>query len=120
MKTYRIPHTDLDVSRVAYGCMRIGGTWDHTTVSAEIGQTARATVHAALDWGINFFRHAHIVRRVEAVLLAWIPFHPAGMRPIIGTTRAERVRASAFADDVTLSREHWYALLNAARGKSVP
>jgi predicted oxidoreductase len=320
MKTYRIPKTDLTVSRIAYGCMKIGGTWDHAPLSAEVEKTARDAVAAALDCGINFFDHAdiytcgksetvfgrilkstpglrdrivlqskvgirfatdaylsgepsrydfshdHILRSTEAilqrlgidhldilllhrpdplvepaevarafdtlhrsgkvrhfgvsnhtpaqiellrhyvrqplvvnqlefslaqpalvtegilanqagaaataglatglldycrrhelsvqawspvgggkllqpdtasakviaelaaaknvsaesVLLAWILRHPAGIQPVIGTTRADRVRASARADDITLTREEWYALLAAARGKSVP
>lgn len=320
MKTYRIPKTDLTVSRIAYGCMKIGGTWDHAPISAEIEKNARDTVAAALDCGINFFDHAdiytcgkseelfgrilkstpglrdrivlqskvgirfandaylsgeparydfshdHIIRSTEAILsrlgvshldilllhrpdplaepaevarafdalqrsgkvrhfgvsnhtpgqiellrhhvrqplvvnqlefslaqpalvvegfmanragsmaeanlasgtldycrrheifvqpwspvgggkllksehpaakfvaelasakgvsaeailLAWILRHPAGMQPIVGTTRADRVRASAQADSVTLSREEWYSLLAAARGQKVP
>lgn len=56
----------------------------------------------------------------EGILLAWILRHPAGIQPIIGTTQADRVRASAAADSVTLAREEWYALLAAARGKNVP
>jgi predicted oxidoreductase len=56
----------------------------------------------------------------EGILLAWILRHPAGIQPIIGTTKAERVRASAEADAVALTREEWYALLAAARGKNVP
>lgn len=60
MKTYRIPKTDLDVSRLAYGCMKIGGTWDHAPVSADTEKNARDTVAAALDCGINFFDHADI------------------------------------------------------------
>lgn len=320
MKTYRIPKTDLTVSRIAYGCMKIGGTWDHAPISADTEKTARDTVADALDCGINFFDHAdiytagksetlfgrilkstpglrdrivlqskvgirfandaylsgeparydfshdHILRSTEAILqrlgiehldllllhrpdplgepaevarafdtlhrsgkvrhfgvsnhtpaqiellrhyvrqplvvnqlefslaqpalvvegfmanrtgamaeanlasgtldycrrheilvqpwspvgggklfnpdhpaapliaelaaaknvsaeailLAWILRHPAGMQPIIGTTKADRVRASAQADAVTLSREEWYALLAAARGQKVP
>lgn len=320
MKTYRIPKTDLTVSRIAYGCMKIGGTWDHAPISSEIEKNARDTVAAALDCGINFFDHAdiytcgkseelfgrilkstpglrdrivlqskvgirfandaylsgeparydfshdHIIRSTEAILsrlgvahldilllhrpdplvepaevarafdtlhrsgkvrhfgvsnhtpgqiellrhyvrqplvvnqlefslaqpalvvegflanragataeanlasgtldycrrheisiqawspvgggkllhpdtaaakliielaaakrtspeaviLAWILRHPAGIQPIVGTTKADRVRASARADDVTLSREEWYALLAAARGAKVP
>lgn len=327
MKTYRIPKTDLIVSRIAYGCMQIGGSWDHSPISAEIEKNARDTIAASLDAGINFFDHADIytcgkseevfgrilkstpglrerivlqskvgirfandaqhttgptrydfsfenitgstealLRRLktdhldllllhrpdplvepaevahafdalqssgkvrhfgvsnhtaaqiellkrtvrqplvvnqlefsltqpamvvegflanragamteanlasgtldycrlndilvqawspvgggkllkadattasplkeaaalvnelasaklttpEAILLAWILRHPAGIQPIIGTTRPERVRASAEADDVQLSREDWYALLAAARGHSVP
>jgi predicted oxidoreductase len=320
MNTYLIPRTDLTVSRLAYGCMKIGGTWDHEPISAETEKSARAAVEAALESGMNFFDHAdiycsgksetvfgrilssdttlrhriilqskvgirfpndaylsgeparydfsrvHIVRSAEAILrrlgvahldilllhrpdplgepaevaaafdelhssgkvrhfgvsnhtpaqiellkrhvrqplvvnqlefslaqpalvvegflanragsiaeanlatgtldycrlndilvqawspvgggkllkpdhpaapliaklaaeksttvegilLAWILRHPAGIQPIIGTTQAERVRASAEADAVTLSREEWYALLAAARGKNVP
>ena len=327
MKTYRIAKTDLVVSRIAYGCMKIGGTWDDAPVSAETEKAAQASVSAALDCGINFFdhadiytagkseevfgrilkaspglrdrivlqskvgirfpndaytsgeptrydfSHAHIIRSTEAILkrlgvahldilllhrpdplvepaevarafdelqaagkvrhfgvsnhtpaqiellrrhlrqplvanqlefslaqhalvsegfsanqsgtgstsalatgildycrlneisvqawspvgggkllkadttaasplketaalvaslakakattpegilLAWILHHPAGIQPIVGTTKADRVRASAVADDVTLTREEWYSLLAAARGKNVP
>lgn len=60
MKTYRIPRTDLVVSRLAYGCMKIGGTWDHAPISAETESGARAVVEAAMEAGINFFDHADI------------------------------------------------------------
>jgi predicted oxidoreductase len=60
MKTYRIPNTDLTVSRLAYGCMKIGGSWDHNPAGAETQQRAQAVVEAALDSGINFFDHADI------------------------------------------------------------
>jgi predicted oxidoreductase len=56
----------------------------------------------------------------EAIALAWILRHPAGIQPIVGTTKPERVRASVLADDVTLSREEWYELLIASRGAPVP
>jgi len=60
MKTYLIPQTDLTVSRLAYGCMNIGGSWDHTLASAEIVHRAQAVVEAALEAGINLFDHADI------------------------------------------------------------
>lgn len=60
MNTYRIPRTDLAVSRIAYGCMKIGGTWDHTDISAATEKTARAAVEAALEKGFQFFDHADI------------------------------------------------------------
>ena len=56
----------------------------------------------------------------DAIALAWILRHPAGIQPILGTTRADRVRAAAPADTVSLSREEWYSLLAAARGQKVP
>jgi predicted oxidoreductase len=60
MHTYRIPRTELDVSRLAYGCMKIGGGWDHAPISAATEAAARAVVEAALEAGINFFDHADI------------------------------------------------------------
>ena len=56
----------------------------------------------------------------EAIALAWLLRHPAGIQPIIGTIRPERVRASCLADTVELSREEWYALFIAARGTRLP
>ena len=34
MNVYRIPHTDLKVSRIASGCMGIGGRWNSEPVAA--------------------------------------------------------------------------------------
>ncbi len=56
----------------------------------------------------------------EAIALAWLLRHPAGIQPVIGTTKPERVRASALADEVTLTREEWYELLIASRGAPLP
>ena len=56
----------------------------------------------------------------EAILLAWLLKHPAGIQPIVGTTNPERLVASCRADAVELSREEWYALLAAVRGIGVP
>ena len=56
----------------------------------------------------------------EAIALAWLLRHPSGIQPVIGTTRPERLEASAIADEVHLTREEWYALLSAARGAPVP
>ena len=56
----------------------------------------------------------------EAIQLAWLLRHPAGIQPIVGTTDAVRLVACAAADEVQLSREEWYALFTAARGGRVP
>jgi len=53
----------------------------------------------------------------EAILLAWLLRHPAGIQPIIGTTNPQRIGASAQAFDVTLTREEWYTLYTTARGE---
>lgn len=56
----------------------------------------------------------------EAIVLAWLMRHPAGIQPIIGTTKAERIAACAQAATVTLSREDWYSLYVSARGQALP
>lgn len=56
----------------------------------------------------------------EVIVLAWLMRHPAGIQPVLGTTRPERLRACAQADTISLSREEWYALFTEARGNEVP
>jgi predicted oxidoreductase len=56
---------------------------------------------------------------LDALLLAWLLRHPAGIQPIIGTTKPDRIREACAADDVLLTREEWYALLTAGSGRSV-
>jgi predicted oxidoreductase len=55
-----------------------------------------------------------------AIALAWLLKHPAGIMPIVGSTNPQRIRDAARAAEITLSREEWYRLLNAARGVSLP
>jgi predicted oxidoreductase len=56
----------------------------------------------------------------DALALAWVLRHPAGVQPIIGTTRPERIRAAAGALDIDLSHEEYYRLFIAARGGPLP
>lgn len=56
----------------------------------------------------------------EAIAIAWLLRHPAGIQPVTGTRTPERLRACCGADRVTLTREEWYALLVAARGAPLP
>lgn len=54
-----------------------------------------------------------------AVALAWILRYPAKMQAVTGTTKASRIRESARACDITLTREEWYELYKAA-GRQLP
>jgi predicted oxidoreductase len=56
----------------------------------------------------------------EAIVLAWLLRHPAAIQPIIGTSNAQRIKASCDAVNVTLTREHWYALYVSAKGYELP
>jgi len=50
----------------------------------------------------------------EAIVIAWILRHPAGMQAIPGTTNADRLTGICDAYNVTLTRPEWYAIYRAA------
>ena len=75
-----------------------------------IRETSRLLRHLAEEKGVT----------PEAIQLAWLLRHPAGIQPIVGTTDPVRLVACCAADGITLSREEWYALFTAARGDRVP
>lgn len=52
-----------------------------------------------------------------AIALAWILRYPAKMQAVIGTTKPARIRESAKATDITLTRKEWYELYLAAGNK---
>ncbi len=63
MKTSILPHTDLSVSELIYGCMRIRGSWSPDALTEEEIAAGLRSVRAALDAGITFFDHADIYGR---------------------------------------------------------
>ncbi len=56
----------------------------------------------------------------EAIMVAWLLRHPAGIQPLIGTTNAGRIAGACAGTDLTLSREEWYRLFEAGRGRRLP
>ncbi len=81
MQTYQIPHTELTVTRLGYGCMKIGGNWSESPLSAEEKTAAYKIITTALDSGINFFDHADIYTRgkSEQIFGLFLADHP-GLR----------------------------------------
>ena len=57
---------------------------------------------------------------VDQVAYAWIMAHPSRPMPIIGSNQVERIERAAKAATIQLTREDWYALWTAARGKRIP
>ncbi|MFE1555178.1 aldo/keto reductase family oxidoreductase [Streptomyces sp. NPDC058734] len=58
----------------------------------------------------------------ESVLLWWLTRHPAGIAPVIGTARPDRIRAcrDAALNPPDLTHEEWYGLWTTARGVPLP
>jgi predicted oxidoreductase len=60
MQTYPLGTSDLNVSRIGFGAMSIGGSWDDTPLTDPVRKAAVEVLRTALDAGINFFDHADI------------------------------------------------------------
>jgi predicted oxidoreductase len=63
MKTQSLGLSDLSVTRIAYGCMPLGRSWDDSPLTKSTRQEALQIIGAALDEGINFYDHADIYCR---------------------------------------------------------
>ncbi|MFP8965860.1 aldo/keto reductase family oxidoreductase [Pokkaliibacter sp. CJK22405] len=57
---------------------------------------------------------------VAVIALAWLLRHPAGVLPVLGTGKLERIREMHSALNLKLSREEWFGLLTAAQGHPIP
>ncbi|MEL6389593.1 MAG: aldo/keto reductase [Bacteroidota bacterium] len=55
----------------------------------------------------------------DQILFAWLAKHPAGIIPVIGTTKIDRVRATKEAMSIKLTHEEWYELYTASIGHEV-
>jgi predicted oxidoreductase len=62
---------------------------------------------------------AHGVSRT-VVALAWLLKHPSNIIPIVGSASPENIVEATKADDVDLTRDEWYQILLASRGKALP
>ncbi len=63
MKTYHIPNTDLEVTRLAYGTWHMGGSWDFEPIAQELKERAERLILTAVDHGINHIDLADIYTR---------------------------------------------------------
>lgn len=56
----------------------------------------------------------------EAIVLAWLMTHPAGIQPVIGTINTTRIRSCKDATTLRLTRDEWYTLYTSALGRNLP
>lgn len=79
------------------------------------GNDRERAVAAALD---DVAIGQNVSRSVAAY--SWLMAHPAGIVPIVGSQKAERIKEAAAALRVRWTRQQWYAVLVAARGEKLP
>ena len=101
-----------DIQLQAWGCLSQGifTGRDLSEQPANIQNTAQLITQYAET--LNTSR--------EAIVLAWLMRHPAGIQPVIGTTNLERIKACSDASKLEMTREQWYTLYVSARGVNMP
>jgi len=60
METQLLGTSGIEISRLAYGCMRLSGSWDRAAVDGAVIGRAIGVLEAAVDAGYTFFDHADI------------------------------------------------------------
>jgi predicted oxidoreductase len=60
------------------------------------------------------------ITSVENVLLAFLHTHPAGIIPVLGTSKRERLSSAYDQSNLKLEKEEWFTLWEASAGKPVP
>lgn len=55
----------------------------------------------------------------DQILYAWLKKHPAGIIPVLGTSKIERIKAAQEALTIELTHEEWYMLWEAALGREI-
>ena len=55
----------------------------------------------------------------DQLIISWLRVHPAGIIPVTGTGKIERISKLNDSRDIVIDKEDWYAILAAAQGKSV-
>ncbi|AWX44066.1 putative oxidoreductase YcsN [Flagellimonas maritima] len=55
----------------------------------------------------------------DQILYAWLRKHPAGIVPVLGTSKIERIKAASEALNISLTHEEWYMLWQAALGREI-
>jgi len=78
--------------------------------NARLEETAAVVAELATAWRVSR----------EAIVIAWLLRHPARIQAIIGTTNPTRIAAACQATQVSMTREAWYRLFEAARGGPLP
>jgi len=96
----------------AWGCLAKGlfSGKDVSTMARHVQETSELVAKLAAEYQVSR----------EAIVLAFLMRHPAGIQPVIGTTNPSRILACAQAEAVNLTRAHWYRLFVSARGEALP
>ena len=106
MKHQLLGTSGIEVSRMAYGCMRISGSWDRTKVDAAVIENGILALETAVDAGYTFFDHADIYgdTACESIFGKALERHPAWRKKLVIATKC----GIRFEDEPLPGQPHRY------------
>jgi predicted oxidoreductase len=60
------------------------------------------------------------VEGVDTIIYSWLFKHPAGILPVVGSQKLERIRCAVEGLDIDMSLEQWFKIYIAAKGSELP
>ena len=106
MKKQTLGASEIEISNLAYGCMRISGSWDRTLVDDAVIARGIEALEAAVDAGYTFFDHADIYgdTACESIFGEALKKHPDWRERLVVATKC----GIRFADEPLLGQPHRY------------
>jgi len=106
MKTQLLGASEIRVSRLSYGCMRISGSWDPAKVDAEAIRKGIGAVECAVEAGYTFFDHADIYGNAtcESIFGKALAEHPGWRDRLVIATKC----GIRFPDEPAKGSPHRY------------
>ena len=99
----------LGIAPMAWSPLGGGRLFDPQDPAAQRIRAAMATLASSYDDA-----------KPERLALAWVLAHPSRPVAVFGTNRPERIESAAATAELTLDREDWYLLWEAASGHEIP
>ena len=75
---------------------------------------------ARLGKALNKVAHEIGIESIDKVIYAWLLKHPAGIMPIVGSGKFERLKHAVDALNINMSLEQWFEIYNASEGHELP
>lgn len=106
MKTQSLGTSGIEISRLAYGCMRISGSWDRNTVDDAVIRRGIEVLEMAVDAGYTFFDHADIYgdTACESIFGHALEKHPDWRERLVVATKC----GIRFEDEPSPGQPHRY------------
>jgi predicted oxidoreductase len=100
---------ELGIRPMAWSPLGGGNIFAKLTIDERILRIVSAATILAEHYNVD----------ADQILLAWLLVHPSGIIPVLGTSKIERIKKAYNATLIKLTREEWFMLWRASKGREV-